>query len=455
MPGTTRHPASYKDPSGFVFQSSGKIYRQINKVYAAHYEHLMKSGLWDLLQKKKLLLHHEEIKEDLLHSEDWYLTIRPAQIPVWSYPYEWCFEQLKDAALLTLEIVRLSIEKGMILKDATPFNIQFYDDRPVLIDTLSFEKYDETMPWIAYRQFCESFLYPLWLSHYHKRNFQHLLSVYPDGIPADITAKLLPAKSLLNTSVWLHVNLPDKMSKKAGTGKSSHHFSKKKLLNIISHLQNIIRSLDNSDKTTWRDYYKESTDPGYVDQKEKIVLEMLKQISGNKLLDLGANDGYFSLLAVKNNFSVIAVDNDEQCINDLYKKIKQQTISGILPLCLDIANPSAASGFANKERSSFSERAKINTVLALALVHHLQIGKNIPMGFIAEYLGSLAPQLIIEFVPKEDEKVQLLLQNKKDIYPGYTKEEFEKVFGQYFIFVSVKNVPGTLRSIYLMKKKED
>jgi len=232
MPGYTRHPASYKDPSGFVFRDSDKIYRQVNKVYAAHYDHLIKSGLYDLLQKKNLLLQHEELNENLLSSEDWYLTLLPEQIPNWSYPYEWCFEQLKDAALLTLEIVQLSIEKGMILKDATPFNIQFYKGRPVLIDTLSFEKYDETQPWIAYRQFCESFLYPLWLSHYHKMNFQNLLSVYPDGIPAAITAKLLPAKSMLNTAVWMHVNLPNKMGKKVSAGNPSHRFNKKKLLNI-------------------------------------------------------------------------------------------------------------------------------------------------------------------------------------------------------------------------------
>jgi hypothetical protein len=456
MPGYTRHPASFKDPSGFVFQSSGKIYRQVNKIYAAHYDLLIKSGLYDLLQRKNLLLRHEEINENLLSDEDWHLTLLPEQIPFVSYPYEWCFEQLKDAALLTLEIVKISIEKGMILKDATAFNIQFHKGRPVLIDTLSFEKYDETLPWIAYRQFCENFLFPLWLSHYHKMNFQNLLSVYPDGIPAVMAAKLLPAKSLLNPGIWLHVNLPDKMSRKNIAEKRNFDFSKKKLLNIVTHLQTIISKLDNSSKSTWSNYYKESqNNTEYIDEKEKIIRVMLGQINGKKVLDLGANNGHFSMLAAENNFIAIAVDNDEQCINNLYKKIKRQNISGILPLCIDIANPSSPSGFAGNERVSFNERIQADVVMALALVHHLVIGKNIPLGLIASYFSRLAPQLIIEFVPKEDDKVQLLLQNKKDIYPAFAKEEFEKIFQQYFKIVSASAVPGTSRCIYLMRKKEE
>ena len=176
----TRHPASYKDPSGFIFQASGKFYRQVNKIYAIHYDLLTRSGLSSFLQEKKLLLPHEEVTENILHSDDWYLTLLPEQVPFISYPYEWCFEQLKDAALLTLEIVKHSIDKGMILKDATPYNVQFLNGKAVFIDTLSFEKYDPSLPWIAYRQFCESFLFPLLLSHYHKTSIQPYLNSYPN-----------------------------------------------------------------------------------------------------------------------------------------------------------------------------------------------------------------------------------------------------------------------------------
>ena len=449
----TRHPASYKDPSGFIYQASGKFYRQVNKIYAGHYDLLVKSGLSLFLQEKKLLLRHEEVNENILDSGEWYLTLLPEQVPFLSYPYEWCFEQLKDAALLTLEILKISMEKGMILKDATPYNVQFLNGRPVFIDTLSFEKYDPTLPWIAYRQFCESFLFPLLLSHYHKTSIQSFLHGYPTGTPVNIAAKLLPWKSRLNAGVWLHVFLQNRLSKKPGNTIPANSFSKNKLVNIISHLDGIIRNLSNIGKTEWSNYYTGSiSSTEYLVQKEEIVSDLLFKLDGRKLLDLGANEGFFSRLAAAKHFDVIAVDKDEQCINSLYKKIKEEKITNILPLCMDLINPSPASGFANNERASFGERTHSDAVMALALVHHLAIGYNLPFSKIAEYLQGFSHQLIIEFVPKEDEKVQLLLQHKKDIYPEYTRENFENIFRQRFTITEKVQVPGSSRIIYLMKR---
>src|SRR6186713_1025872 len=320
-----RHPASYKDPSGFIFQASGKFYRQVNKIYSDHYDLLNKSGLSSFLQEKQLLLRHEEVTENILHSDDWYLTLLPEQVPFISYPYEWCFEQLKDAALLTLEIVKLSIDKGMILKDATPYNVQFINGRPVFIDTLSFEKYDSSLPWIAYRQFCESFLFPLLLSHYHKTSIQPFLNSYPDGIPVNITAKLLPWKSRLNAGISLHVFLQNKLRNKTEKSGTVTSFSKNKLFNLISHLHGIIRNLNNTDKTEWSNYYTGSiSSQQYLGKKEGIISDLLQKLDGRKLLDLGANEGFFSCLAAAKNFEVIAIDKDDQCISTLYKKVKEK-----------------------------------------------------------------------------------------------------------------------------------
>lgn len=453
MPGYTRYPASYKDPSGFIFRDNEKIYRQVNKLYADHYNLLINSGLYDELTGKKYLLPHTEVKENLLKSNEWYITLLPEQISVISYPYEWCFEQLKDAALLTLKIVKISIEKGMILKDATPFNIEFYKGRAVFIDTLSFEKYDHTQPWVAYRQFCETFLFPLWLAHYYKTNFQNILSIYPEGISAFLTAKLLPLKSRLSFSVWLHVHLQNKISKKNTSKKTNSNFSENKLLNLITHLENIITGLDNSKISLWSKYYDDSIiSTEYLSEKEKIINNFLSQLQGNNILDLGANEGFFSWLAAKKGFNVVATDNDEQCINNLYKKIKKENTSAILPLCIDITNPSPALGFANKERASWNDRIHADIVLALAFIHHLVIGKNIPIPMLAEYLSQLAPQLIIEFVPKEDVKTQQLLKNKKDIYPDYTIIQFENIFQIYFSIIKKEQIKGTNRFIYFMKR---
>lgn len=449
------HPSSYRDPSGFVFQVDGKIYRQVNNIYWEHYEHLMRSGLYHELTAKQYLLPHTEVCENFLADKEWRLTLLPHQLSFTSYPYEWCFEQLKDAALLTLKIVKIAVEKGMILKDATPFNIQFHHGKTIFIDTLSFEKYDASMPWVAYRQFCETFLFPLWLSHYHKMNFQQLLHIYPEGIPIAVADKLMPAKSRFSSAVWLHLMLQKKISRQtSSTQKGSFQFSKKKLLDIIAHLENIILKLDNTTSSTWSDYYRENVNhQDYLEEKKKVVSELLGQIKGNKIVDLGANEGKFSILAAEKNFDVIAIDNDEQSINKLYKKIRDAGIVNIIPLCIDITNPTPAAGFANQERSSFTERTSPNAIMALALVHHLAIGKNMPLPMLAGYFNELAPQLIIEFVSREDEKTKILLQNKKDIYTGYTKKMFESSFEQYFTICTTHAFGNSERYLYLMKRK--
>ena len=449
----TRHPASFRDPSGFVFRANNKIYRHVNKFYTEDYNYLISSGLIDALTAKKYLLPHGETEENMTGDQEWYITLLPEPLSFISYPYEWCFEQLKDAALLTLRIVKISIEKGMILKDATPLNIQFRNGKPVFIDTLSFQKYDEKIPWIAYRQFCETFLFPLWLSHYHKINCQQLLSIYPDGIPASHIAKLLPAKSRMNAAVWLHVHMQNKIAKSKKISQATHSFSKNKLLNLVNHLEGIIEKLESDTKTTWSNYYNEGiSDPVYLHEKEKIINGLLSQVSGKSVLDIGANDGRLSFLAAEMGFKVIAIDNDAQCINHLYKKIRKTGMTEITPLCIDITNPSPAAGFNNEERSSFKERMNPNVIMALGLIHHLVIGKNIPLPVLAEFFSQSAPQLIIEFIPKEDEKTKLLLHNKKDIYPVYSKEGFELCFERFFTIASRKQIPGSERFIYLMNK---
>jgi ribosomal protein L11 methylase PrmA len=244
------------------------------------------------------------------------------------------------------------------------------------------------------------------------------------------------------------------MSKRIKNNNPKPVFSKNKLTNLVNHLKSIIKKLDGTNNSNWTNYYKETISGGeYHSTKETIVTNLLKQVNGNKLLDLGANDGFYSLLASKNNFEIVAVDNDDQSINNLYKRIQNENIDSILPLCIDISNPSSSSGFSNKERNAFDERINADVVLVLALVHHLTIGKNIPFDLLAPYFSKLAPQLIIEFVPKDDEKTQLLLKNRKDVFTIYTIEEFEKTFQQYFTIALTSKVPDTERLIYLMKRK--
>ena len=448
------HPASFRDPAGFVFEYEKKFYRQVNQCYADHYESFKKSGLYDQLVKEKKLLPHIELEKNLTPSDECYKTLLPDQLGFISYPYEWCFEQWKDAALLTLELVRKSMERGMILKDASPFNIQFAGNKPVFIDTLSFEKYDETKPWIAYRQFTECFIAPLLLAKYHSPELLNIFSLYPQGIPLQLVAKLLPAKSVFNVNVFLHINLPGKVA--ANSRKSSKEnirFTKRKLYNIIANLESFVQSVHvTSAVTIWNNYYEETVLSNvYVEEKMKIVGQWLKETPGNSVLDIGTNTGLFAEAAAAAGKFTIAIDGDVSCIDRLYISCRKKEIKNLIPLCVDITNPSPALGWDNAERTSFLSRANADITLALAVIHHLAIGKNIGFEQMAETFSKLSRYLIIEFIPKTDPKVILLLQEREDIFGQYSVTAFLKVFQKQFDVLNKIVVPGTGRIIFLMK----
>lgn len=448
------HPASFRDPAGFVFEYEQKFYRQLNECYADHYQHFKKSGLYDVLVKEKKLLSHTELEENFTHSGEWYKTLLPQQLGFISYPYEWCFEQWKDAALLTLELVKKAMEYGMILKDATPFNIQFIENKPVFIDTLSFEKYNETKPWVAYRQFTECFLSPLLLAKYHSPELLNMFSLYSQGIPLQLVAKLLPGKSIFNANVFLHINLPGKLAagqKKKPAG--SVQFSKKKLFHIISNLQSFVHSLRlKPSLTVWNNYYEETVlSNEYVDEKMKIVRQWLKEIPGDIVLDLGTNTGLFAEAAASEGKFAIAADGDTYCINRLYTECRKKKAKNLIPVCVDITNPSPAIGWNNEERTGFLSRAKAGITMALAIIHHLAIGKNISMEQMAETFSRMSPYLIIEFIPKTDPKVTLLLQEREDSFGHYNETVFLEAFQKRFDVLNKIVVPGTGRILFLMK----
>jgi len=454
MPEPIHHPSSYRDPSGFVFQLNGIYHRQVNQSYAGDYTLLMDSGLYTALAEKGWLIAHQEISGNHTGSADWYKTLLPAQLEQVTYPYEWCFEQLRDAALRTLAILSTAMQRGMILKDASPFNIQFVKGKPLFIDTLSFERYDPALPWVAYRQFCECFLFPLYLEHYCGIELGKLLTAYPDGIPANVTSRLLPGKSRFNPGALMHVHLQSWVKTDNGPRQGKPPaFSRQKLANLVENLAGIIKKLRTrvSSHSTWNNYYGQTIlSRNYLEEKEKLFRHFIDDISFRTVLDMGANDGYFSqLLAERSDATVIAIDADAACINNLYNK----HISNILPLCVDILHPSPALGFRNRERSSFNDRFRAELVVALALVHHLVLSGNVPVGDVARHLAELSTHLlIIEFVPLEDEKAQELIRNKQRWHLPYDASSFEQLFLEYFTIVKKSKVPGTERTLYMMKK---
>jgi ribosomal protein L11 methylase PrmA len=449
------HPASFRDPAGFMYKYKGELFRFVHSSYKEHYELLFHSGLFKQLTDAGWMIQTEEAESVHLASENHFRTLKPAFIPYLSYPGEWSFTQYKDAALLTLKICEAALEKGMILKDATPLNIQFYQGKACWIDHLSFERYEEGAPWIAYNQFCESFLNPLLIAYYKSIEIHRLYTSYPSGISASLTARLLPFISKFKLAVALHVHLnarvQSKTSRKNST--STKRISKKNLFALLSNLLQCIGSLEwKKHPTEWSDYYDSGIlNEKYLSSKKKIIGDLLTELNYNSLLDLGANDGTFSFLANK-NVQVIASDQDSSCIDRLYTKTKSQGLKNILPVVIDLMHPSPASGWMNTEQPSFVERMKTDLCLALALIHHLCIGKNLPFSHAVQLFAASCDWLLIEFIPKSDPKATLLLQNRSDHFHWYNQEAFELAFSDYFTIHKKFLVEGSERTIYVMQK---
>ncbi len=385
---------SFRDPSGFLFVRDGKLYRQVNSVYKDHYDRLINSGLYENLLKNGLLVPHEEVDVDSHVSESPYKVIRPERIEFISYPYEWCFSQLKDAALALLEIQRESLRHGMTLKDCPAYNIQFNKGKPVLIDTLSFEIYTQNQPWSGYRQFCQHFLAPLALMSYRDVRLNQLSRIYLDGVPLDLAARLLPAKAHLNLNLLLHIFMhagslkryADRATDKKALVKP---INKNSFAGLIDSLDTCIRSLAwRPTGNDWHGYYSDDSlfPDEYMDRKKQLVSEMLDRLKPASVWDLGANTGRFSRLASEMGIFTLSLDSDPACVESNYSAVRRSGETHILPLVIDLTNPSPGIGWENDERPALWHRGHAQTVLALALVHHLAISNNLPLDRIADIL---------------------------------------------------------------------
>lgn len=415
----------------------------------------MESGLYAQLTKEGVLISHEEAPLEWRLTHAGVLVIRPEHVPVISYPYEWSFSQLKDAALTTLSILVSALDKGMILKDASAYNVQFLHGKPTLIDTLSFETYREGEPWIAYGQFCRHFLAPLALMAHVDTRLSLLLRDFIDGIPLDLASHLLPGVTKLNPGLAMHLHMHAKSTTKLADKKIEKKgvVNKNSLLGLIDSLQGTVRGLNwNPHGTEWGDYYSDTNySDGAMSAKRRMVAELLGGPHG-VVWDFGANTGEFSRIAAKQAETVVAWDIDPAAVEKNYREMVSKGPQNVLPLLLDLANPSPSLGWANQERDSLLSRGPADAVLALALVHHLAIGNNVPLPDIAAFLARATEILVIEFVPKEDSQVQRLLANREDIFPDYHQAAFEEAFRQWFTIQMAEPIPGALRTLYRMKK---
>lgn len=449
-----KDPSSFRDPSGFVFMHEGTLYRQINPSYHKQYHHLMNSGLYDELIKERLLVPHKEVPLDGVDSRS--IIIKPKCIPFISYPYEWCFGEFKDAGIATLRIHLTALKYGMILKDASAYNIQFLSGYAVLIDTTSFEIYDEGKPWVAYGQFCRHFVAPLLLMSEVDQRMARMMQLFIDGIPLDIASNILKGRGRLFAK--MHISLHSRAITKHETdGRSFSNnvknvtMSKVAFTSLAENLLHCIDKLKIRDiPTEWGDYYKYTNyNEIATSGKEKIVSEFLDKCGKlRNVWDLGANDGRYSRIALTKGASVVSFDIDPVAVEKSYQ-IAKHNHEKLLALIFDLTTPSPSIGFANAERQSITGRQHPECIMMLAVVHHMAISNNLPLDMIASWLSKTCEYLIIEFVPKEDSQVQILLATRDDIFPDYNETGFEMAFCKYFDIISKEPVPDSKRTMYL------
>jgi hypothetical protein len=448
---------SFRDPSGFVYTRDGILYRQINRGFRKHFEAFLASGLYDELAGDGLLVPHQQVGLELSATDDAHAIIRPQRVDFVSYPYEWSFGQLQDAASVTLEIQRRALARGFTLRDSSAYNIQYQSGRPLLIDTLSLEPLEEGRAWGAYKQFCEQFLLPLTLMSTRDIRCGTLLRTYLDGVPLDLGSRLLPRRTWGSPSSLIHIHLHAwAQGRYAGSAVSSaakgRSMSRKALLTLVESLGSAVRGLSwRAAGTEWADY---TADNNYslpaAQAKRSMVVTHLRQVNARTVWDLGANTGEYSRAAHEVAPLVVSFDMDPAAVERNYRAVRQKGETGILPLIQDLTNPSPAQGWAGRERLSLEERGPVDAILALALIHHLAIGHNLPLDRIAAYLAGLCRVLIIEFVPKTDAQVGRLLLSRPDIFPNYTKEGFERAFARHFRIDASDQVADSERWLYRM-----
>ena len=453
--------SSFRDPSGFLFTRDGVLLRQVNLSYQDHYDTFMQSGLYNKLLERKMIVPHQEVAQEPKHPESAYKIIQPIYLEFISYPYEWSFSQLKDAALLTLELQGCALEHGMSLKDASAYNIQFYEGRPTLIDTLSFERKQDGQPWVAYRQFCQHFLSPLALMANVDVRLSQLLRVFIDGIPLDLVSRLLPARTWLNFALLAHIHLHAQSQRhfagrdvrKAATNLS---MTNTRVLALIESLRRVVEKLNWTPVgTEWVDYYDTTHNyqPEALEYKAEVVESFLERVRPNIIWDLGANIGYFSRLGSRRGIPTYAFDIDPGAVELNYLQTKEENETHLLPLIMDLTNPSSSIGWASEERMSLLERGPVDAIFALALIHHLAIGNNLPFELISKYFVNLSEWLLIEFVPKNDIQVQRMLVTRQDIFSEYTQSNFESSFSVHYKIVHKEVIADSDRVIYFMKRR--
>tara|TARA_Y100001970_G_C14239873_1_gene864211 strand:- start:116 stop:1504 length:1389 start_codon:yes stop_codon:yes gene_type:complete len=453
---------SFRDPVARVAHHNNSVYRII---YPNGFERL--EFIKTILKKNDIadsIIETKEISKDELESlnipdQTNIRILKHKKIDYVSYPYEWSFHRLKDAAIHHLNLHINLLKNNATLIDAYSYNIQFNYNEPTFIDLMSIREYSDGEYWTGHKQFCESFFNPLVLKSKLGINYNNWFKGNLEGIHTSELSKILKIRHLFSWNIFYNVFLLNYFEKKYKKNEDLKIIKNKKLkknyyLSILSNLKNFIESLKPiNEQSTWGEYSRDNT---YDDEEKKnkyeFVSNYLSKIQLNKTLDLGCNTGEYSRLALKSGCkSVVGLDYDLNAIDEAYILAKKDKIN-FLPLYFDVSNPSSNIGWYQKERKGFLERLNFDCVIALAFEHHLAIAKNLPLIDVIKWIISLAPKGIIEFVPKNDPTIQSMIKLKGDIFPDYNYENFENILSGLTKIISKKKISKSGRILFSYEK---
>jgi ribosomal protein L11 methylase PrmA len=459
MVSLVRSTESFRDRSGEIYVDGGRIYRSVNAAAASSYEILKDWAFFENAQAAGFYIGGEEVDVGLLGSasgDPRYLVEHP-RLSFISYPYEWSFAQLKAAALLHLDLQIFALDRGVVLSDASAYNVQFIGARPVFIDLLSFRPYREGEYWTGQRQFSEQFLNPLLMRSLlgitHNAWFRGRL----EGIPASDLAALIPLIRKFSWNVLWHVVLPSHLQRAAGRRAVDtapgplRPLPKNAYRRMLLSLRNFIDRLKPADDapSAWRDYADDNIYAGgEIERKRGIVTEFAGKLRPRNLWDIGCNTGAYAELAIQAGARhVIGLDSDPQSLDRAFQRALDRSLP-LIALHVDAANPSPGQGWNEAERKSLKARADGDALLALAFVHHLAIGRNIPLDWVLQWLVDLAPRGLIEFVPKDDPTVRRMLALREDIFDDYSEAAFATSLGRLARIERVEAISQSGRKVY-------
>ena len=453
-------PGSFRDPDTRVFRYNGAVFRCLTARAHADWTRLAATEF-----HARFMADRRVVPTRLVTDPEslpplaarWAAVLEHERVPVVSYPYEWSFGMLKDAALLQLDVTRAALDEEMTLKDATAFNVQWFGAHPTFIDTGSFTAYAAGEPWAGYRQFCETFLYPLLLQAYRNVPFHPWLRGSLEGITAAQCSALLSGRDLLRRGVLAHVFLQAKAQSRyedtPGDVRQELRaagFGAALIKHNIDRMRRTVERLRwGPGRSTWSEYQREHS---YVDADLRRKTEFVEQALARRrwplVWDLGCNTGNYSRMAAKHADYVLALDADHVVVEHLYRELHAGGPANILPLVADVADPSPGLGWRGRERLPLADRTAPELIMCLALMHHLVIGRNIPLDEFVAWLAQFGAEVILEFVGRDDPMVKRLLLNRRDQEFEYSDAALGAALGRHFGAVTHETLASGTRTLY-------